>query len=124
MKRIQIDSVQPGDILFTARPGKVGKTICDMNFCACRCCTDVTRYSRHPTAFPGNAMAPMAWDWSDRSMNKPHRNGTNSFILQGKFGCGAGLHLYRTRMKWPGRKPARAYSARDSRSRSALEYDR
>ena len=27
MKRIQIDSVQPGDILFTARPGKISKTI-------------------------------------------------------------------------------------------------
>ena len=27
MKRIQIDSVQPGDILFTTRPGKVSKTI-------------------------------------------------------------------------------------------------
>lgn len=27
MKRIKIDSVQPGDILFTARPGKIRKTI-------------------------------------------------------------------------------------------------
>lgn len=27
MKRLQIDSVQPGDILFTARPGKISKTI-------------------------------------------------------------------------------------------------
>lgn len=27
MKRIQIDGVQPGDILFTARPGKISKTI-------------------------------------------------------------------------------------------------
>lgn len=27
MKRIKIDGVKPGDILFTARPGKISKTI-------------------------------------------------------------------------------------------------
>lgn len=27
MKRISINSVQPGDILFTARPGKISKSI-------------------------------------------------------------------------------------------------